>query len=228
MAFGFLDDIAEAVDDIELDFNLPSLDLPNFDLPGFDLPDFVVDVVDDLGGFAGGLVDRLEDVDLAQVATPGNQRLIGTVAVNLLLGGAAADIISGLAGNDILVGDIGRDWLKGGRGRDLLLGGDGADRLWGNGGQDILDGGPGRNTATGGLGRDFFVLDDEGRLTIRDFKRRDRLVLDEDIGLGEIDVVQRGRSALVTLGDQVLAVLRGVDAGVVGDRIAESDILDSL
>ncbi len=234
-------------DDLDIDLDFSGIDLPGIDFSGIDLPgidfsgiDFsdidipslnllavLSDLADELGDVSNSLLNRLGDIDFAQLIEPGNRRLIGSVASNLLLGGPTADVLSGLAGHDTLVGALGRDLLIGGRGRDLLLGGEDNDRLKGDRGRDILDGGAGRDMAWGGSGGDFFVLNTAGQLIIRDFEEsRDRLVLDEEIRMGDIALVQRGRNAVVEFGDRALAILRRTDIGEVSDRIAGSDIFD--
>ncbi|MCR6712242.1 MAG: hypothetical protein NVV57_05905 [Demequina sp.] len=86
-----------------------------------------------------------------EVATPGDDVILGT---------PGDDIIDGLGGNDIICGLGGNDRLIGGAGSDQLFGGDGNDTLeasepqssWRVGGttygNDIVDGGAGTDTVS--------------------------------------------------------------------------------
>ncbi len=71
----------------------------------------------------------LSDVDpvAIQIASAGNDELIGTAAADVIDGQGGHDWISGLGGNDTLIGGTGNDFLIGGAGDDSLQGGAGND-----------------------------------------------------------------------------------------------------
>lgn len=78
-----------------------------------------------------------EDAAVRQMirASPGNDRIIGTIRAEPIFGGN---------GNDCLMGKSGNDIIKGGMGTDILIGGDGVDSL--DGGDDSADGRRGVDT----------------------------------------------------------------------------------
>ena len=59
---------------------------------------------------------------LSTAASPNNDTLSGTAAINMISGLAGSDLISGLGGNDTLNGGDGSDLLDGGTGNDTLNG----------------------------------------------------------------------------------------------------------
>lgn len=75
------------------------------------------------------VLDNLDFVGLAAVATSGNDTLTGTSGSDTIRGLGGNDVLMGLAGDDTLDGGLGNDVLIGGMGRDLLTGGAGADRF---------------------------------------------------------------------------------------------------
>jgi serralysin len=75
------------------------------------------------------VLDNSDFLDLAAIATVGDDRLYGTSGADTLRGLAGNDFLSGLAGSDTIDGGLGNDVLVGGLGRDLLTGGAGADRF---------------------------------------------------------------------------------------------------
>lgn len=99
---------------------------------------------------------------LANIGTPGNDRLTGTPGDDVLLGLGGRDRLVGRGGDDELHGGPGDDVLEGGDGDDRLFGDDGNDRLQGNKGADELDGGPGNDRVTGGSGSDGCHLVEPG------------------------------------------------------------------
>lgn len=115
-------------------------------------------------------------------------------------------------GNDILTGTDNNDVLAGGGGNDVLKGGDGRDRLLGGNGQDVLWGGTGNNVLIGGKGQDIFVLEPgAGRSVIQDFRdRQDKLGLLPGMNFRNLDIEQRGNRTIISMGNDVLAILRGV------------------
>jgi Ca2+-binding RTX toxin-like protein len=120
-------------------------------------------------------------VDRGDVATSGDDVIIGTSnadAINALdgndivcglagddvinsgpgddqvFGGGGNDTIYGVAGNDIINGDAGQDTLLGFAGNDTLNGGDDNDTLNGGPGDDVIDGGAGDDSIFGQGGDD--------------------------------------------------------------------------
>ncbi|MBD2460549.1 M10 family metallopeptidase C-terminal domain-containing protein [Oscillatoria sp. FACHB-1407] len=176
------------------------------------------------------------------------ENVIGTSSADDIVGNAVANQIEGNGGNDWIAGDNGKDSLFGGDGRDELLGDNGNDILVGGNGGDIISGGRGSDiiwggqvpvgqtslggrakvvdsiidTMTGGAGRDVFVLA-SGRQydLIRDFQDGfDRLRLSAGISPSRVHAVQQGQNTLVKAGNDVLAILTGVQA----NRITAADI----
>lgn len=95
--------------------------------------------------------------ELAAMAGPGDDTLIGT---------PGSDVLSGLAGNDRIEGRAGNDHLFGGTGNDTLLGEAGTDRLVGGIGNDRLDGGADRDQMIGGTGNDTYVVEQSDDVVI--------------------------------------------------------------
>ncbi len=89
------------------------------------------------------------------VGTPGNDRIVGKKASDVIYGGGGNDRISGGPnGNDTICGGPGDDRIAGGRGYDALYGDDGDDRLAGESGADRLEGGGGNDELLGAEGND--------------------------------------------------------------------------
>lgn len=105
------------------------------------------------------------DLSLNQVATSGDDVILGT---------EGRDIINGLAGNDIICSLGGDDVISGGDGIDRIYAGDGRDSISGGAGRDRLFGGAGSDTMFGGLNRDIMV-GNTGRDTISGEQGRDRI-----------------------------------------------------
>lgn len=165
-----------------------------------------------------------------------NNTILAGSGDDLLVGGLGDDRLFGKQGNDVLRGDLnvaqsggtigGDDLLQGGEGHDRiggkagddrLLGGSGNDQLWGDDGDDILQGGLGNDTLTGddfsgGSGRDIFVLTPgEGIDTIVDFQMGiDLIGLTEELEIGSLSVTTQASNTLISLGEDVLAILSGV------------------
>lgn len=97
---------------------------------------------------------------------------------------------------------------------DVLTGSAKKDRIRGYGGDDIIESGEGKDKAWGGEGDDTFVTEDGGRghVKIMDFQVGD---LVEFCGCASTRVEQRGKNAWIVKGDDVKAVLKGIDADSV-------------
>ena len=101
--------------------------------------------------------------------------------------------------------------FRGTRQSDVLTGTDKRDVLRGFGGDDVIDGGLGNDKAWGGAGRDTFVTlnGGRGRLKIMDFEMGDRVAF---CGCSATRIEQRGKNAWIVKGDDMKAVLKGVNA----------------
>lgn len=166
----------------------------------------VDDSVDDTGVF--------EIVGLNLNGSDGVDRLRGDVGGDRLNGLAGNDVLLGMAGEDRLIGGQGGDRLRGGSGNDILNGGGGIDKLIGQAGDDTLIGGKGSDILRGGAGADVFVVGQQyGFDIIRDFTDgEDILELKGNLRLGQIDKTQIQNGTLLSVGEQDLAFLRGVEA----------------
>ena len=120
-------------------------------------------------------------------------------------GGNGKDPITGSNGNDVLVGGNGKDSILGGNGRDVIDGGNSDDLLVGGRGDDLL---------TGGNGNDTFVLStNDGTDTITDFAiGKDLIGLSGGLTLGSLSISTQSGNTLISLGDEVLAQLMGVNS----------------
>jgi hypothetical protein len=150
--------------------------------------------------------------------TDGNDTLTGTKQDDLIKGGAGDDKLFGGAGNDKLFGGLGNDIIEGGKGNDYLYGDEGNDILRGGAGDDILFGGSGFNQLTGGAGSDTFVLSTGmGFDTITDFNfgSGDRLSLADGLNFSDLTITGVGRNTVISFGNDELAILRNVSAGIV-------------
>ena len=171
------------------------------------------DVIDGLGG---------NDVILG---LDGNDQLTGGGGRDRLLGGSGNDSLNGGNGQDNLQGGNGADILEGGGGKDKLNGGNGADTLEGGGANDNLNGGKGRDTLDGGKGsdrlkggrdRDIFVLErGRGRDFIRDFKDGQDKFRAKGFSFNALTITQSGNNALISLGNDEVALVRGLDAELI-------------
>jgi Ca2+-binding RTX toxin-like protein len=133
-----------------------------------------------------------------------------------------SDSVTGVGTSEPLVGSVGkvmrgtnrRNVMRGTSGDDTLYGKAGNDTLFGEGGNDILFGGAGNDKLFGGAGKDVFVLQvGKGRDVIRDFEiGQDKLGLSLQLDFSNLTIAQMGRSTTISAGDDVLAVLKGVNA----------------
>ncbi|SMR00580.1 Bifunctional hemolysin/adenylate cyclase precursor [Xanthomonas fragariae] len=173
--------------------------------------------------FADGTIWDIAAIKaLVQVATDGNDTLVGYASADSLSGGLGEDNLSGMGGNDGLLGGIGADTLYGnegddtldggdqndrlygGSGNDLLLGGVGNDSLSGENGDDLVDGGAGNDTLDGGFGNDVYIF---GRGSGSDLivnydwtaGKRDAIVMGEGISAGDVAVARDGDTLVLNL-----------------------------
>jgi len=117
--------------------------------------------------------------------------------------------VRGTQKNDILTGTPENSELV--NYRFLGLGGD--DRITGSSSDDQIFGGTGRNIETGGEGADLFVLNRYGTAILRDFQSGlDKIGLSKPLSFGKLDILDKRKNTLIKDGDQVLAVLNGINA----------------
>ncbi len=161
------------------------------------------------------------------------------------------DILDGGDGDDILKGGLGADWLLGGDGDDVIdhfghameeSGAEQHEYDWHNdGASDVLDGGAGNDTlifgasdvATGGEGNDVFWLYSDGNFEVpvaqvMDFEAgRDFLRVSLDEGEGHADLTcevspsDNGEDGVVTVGGQIVAILKGAPDATARDVYVE-------
>ena len=117
----------------------------------------------------------------------------GTKRVDELTGTSGKDIFWGLKGDDVLTTFEGNDKVYGGKGDDVITTGIGMDKAW------------------GGKGKDLFVTENggEGHVKIMDFEVGDRI---QFCGCANTRKEQRGKNVWIIKGDDVKAVIKGVDA----------------
>ena len=101
--------------------------------------------------------------------------------------------------------------IRGTSGDDVLTGNNKRNRIWGYEGDDIIESGEGKDKAYGGEGDDTFVTVDGGKgyVKIMDFKKGDSI---EFCGCASTVVEMRGGDAWIMKGDDVKAVVKGVEA----------------
>ena len=107
-----------------------------------------------------------------------------------------------------------RKRIRGTAGKDELIGTAGKERIWGYAGDDLIDSGEGRDKVWGGDGNDTIVTvsDGKGFVKVMDFEVGDVI---EFCGCASTRVEQRGKNAWIVKGDDVKAVLKGIDAELV-------------
>ena len=108
-----------------------------------------------------------------------------------------------------------KDTLNGKKGDDVIATFEGKDKIKAGGGADIITSGTGMDTAWGGAGNDVFVTENgspsnpkEGYVKIMDFEVGDKI---EFCGCLSAGLEQRGKNVWLTKGDDVKAVIKGVD-----------------
>lgn len=155
----------------------------------------------------------------------GDDTIAGKLGKDFLFGGDGNDTIQGDQNNtgsadasvgddDVIYGGNGNDRIGGKGGSDKLYGDDGNDRIFGDDGDDLLWGGKGSDTLTGNAGQDTFALAyGQGSDVVTDFKvGEDKLGLVGTLTFGQLTIAQKGASATVSLGKDLLAELIGVKA----------------
>lgn len=101
--------------------------------------------------------------------------------------------------------------ILGTSGSDELTGTKRKDRIRGYGGDDVIESGEGKDKAWGGEGDDVFVTVDggKGHVKIMDFELGDTI---EFCGCASTVIEMKGNDAWITKGEDVKAVVKGVDA----------------
>ena len=173
----------------------------------------------------------------------GNDTLEGRDGNDVLIGGLGRDTLNGGSGSDFVSystsaysvqidlqrgtstgGDASGDRLisienvEGSESADTLKGNSSNNMLVGLGGNDTIEGGAGLDTLTGGGGRDRFVIRGGGTDTITDFDLIKDQLLVEATYFSDLSFSQSGSDALIRLGGQTIARLKGVRAGYIGDE----------
>ena len=173
--------------------------------------------------------DTLEAGPNAEIVAGGlgNDQIIGNEGDNVLRGDLnQRDSGSTLDGDDVILGGAGNDRIGGKGGDDLLFGGEGDDAIWGDDGDDVLRGGLGNDTLTGdnfsgGSGADIFILAaGEGMDMIMDFEVGvDLIGLADGLSFEDLSLGQSGNWVRVSMGDEVLAEVKDVGVGDLGEGI---------
>ena len=181
-----------------------------------------------------------DDDDILNAGS-GNDTVAGGLGDDLIYGSFGDDVLRGdentpstggtAGGDDTIYGGEGSDRIGGKAGNDQIFGGSEDDQLWGDDGDDILDGGLGDDTLTGddfsgGQGSDTFVLTvGEGTDTITDFEEGiDIIGLTAGLTFDQLSLRQEGNQTLMSLDDEVLAILNGVDAAALIENSASTFI----
>jgi Ca2+-binding RTX toxin-like protein len=152
-----------------------------------------------VGGIAGVVLKGLASNDFMR-GGDGVDKLLGQLGNDLLNGGAGNDLLRGLVGNDVLAGLFDDDLLDGGKGNDTLIGGKGIDEL------------------IGGKGNDRFVVElNGGNDIIKDFQNTlDRITVLGKFDFKDLGITQKGSSTVISVGNQEIATLKGVDKALIG------------
>jgi len=159
-------------------------------------------------------------------AVAGNNTLHGGQGEDTLIGGSSNDVLFGDKGNDLIYAGSGNNFLFGNRGNDTLVGGDGDDVLYGGKDDDLLIGGAGNDwligdlgndTLIGGSGQDRFVIrQNAGVDFIVDFTDGEDLIgLAKGLTYNDLTLTQGSNGALISVGNELLAILNGVDVAVL-------------
>ncbi|MEB3827609.1 hypothetical protein [Phormidium sp. CCY1219] len=164
--------------------------------------------------------DTVEGGDGDDVIHGGKDRdlLNGNLGADEVSGDDGDDNIFGEQGNDFVNGNRGSDILNGGEGDDVIRGGKADDFLFGTAGEDWLFGEMGDDLLAGGADRDRFVLqEDMGTDVITDFADGvDLIGLAEGLTFDQLAIHRTsGSTTVISMGDEVLATLNGVDASLI-------------
>ncbi|MEG4431598.1 Ig-like domain-containing protein [Microcoleus sp. F10_A2] len=178
-----------------------------------------------VGGPGNDFMNGNKNNDLL-FAVAGNNVLHGGQGEDTLIGGSGNDVLFGDKGNDLIYAGTRNNFLFGNRGNDTLVGGDGDDVLYGGKDDDLLIGGAGNDlligdlgndTLIGGSGQDRFVIRQGARVDfIVDFTDGEDLIgLAEGLTYNDLTLSQASNGALISVGNELLAILNGVDVAVL-------------
>ncbi len=150
----------------------------------------------------------------------GDDTVMGENGTDILLGDLGNDIICVGSGNDFVSGNQGDDTLEGGDGDDVLWGGKDNDILIGDNGEDWLFGDLGYDVVMGGAGGDRFVLRDNAETDlILDFTNGEDLIgLAQGLTFNDLTLTQQNHSAWIYAGNELLAILNGVNASTLNQQ----------
>lgn len=173
-----------------------------------------------------GVLDRVQFADgsflnaaqLIQRMQAGNAN-VATAGDDVLLGSAAVDSFDGGGGNDVVVGGDGNDALSGGAGADVLSGGGGVDALTGGAGNDQLSGGPGADSFMFSLGDGQDVVTEGAS---------DTIVFGAGIGSANVVYALVDADLLITITgtlDQITVLNFANGLNQVGVRYADGTVL---
>lgn len=132
-----------------------------------------------------------------QVDKNKKNKIRGTKRGDALTGSAGNDFVLGRGGDDIITTNEGDDKIKGGKGKDVITSGTGMDTVWGGKGDDVFV------TENGSTNNPK-----EGYMKIMDFEDGDVI---EFCGCASATLEQRGENVWLTKGDDVKAVIKGVN-----------------
>lgn len=182
-----------------------------------------------------GVIVGTSDDDTLE-ADPGTETVAGGLGNDQIVGNDGDNVLQGdlnqrnpgstLDGDDVILGGAGNDRIGGKGGDDLLFGGEGDDAIWGDDGDDVLRGGLGNDTLTGdnfsgGSGADIFILAaGEGMDMIMDFEVGvDLIGLADGLSFEELSLGQSGNWVRVSMGEEVLAEMKDVGVGDLGEGV---------
>lgn len=195
--------------------------------------DVLVNLWGDIAWRTNG-VDTFDSVENVQTAS-GDDTVFGTSGTNRIWTGAGDDNVHTMVGNDE---------VRAGSGDDTVVGYDGDETIYGEGGNDHLYGGGGEDAISGGAvaALDEVVAGDDGVDTFHDFDAsEDKLSFGAgyfmEQHLGGFDVSEAlwaysfgGEVSLVAdragVGLTQIAILEGVNAGTINQKIANGTIFD--
>lgn len=152
---------------------------------------------------------------------PGNDRIDGTHASELILGNGGNDRIDGGAGDDCIVTLDGDDRVEGGSGHDTIITGDGNDRAEGGAGNDKIYTGKGDDRIDGGAGDDE-IYGGEGKDDINGDSGHDKLY-----GEGGNDKINGGPGNDILNGGTGTDKLdggTGTDQCTLGEQVSSCEI----
>ena len=125
-------------------------------------------------------------------------KMRGSKSEDTLTGTSGKDVVIAKGGDDTITTYEGKDKIKAGGGNDTIASGTGLDKVWGGEGQDLFvtENGSPNNVK-------------KGHMKIMDFEVGDKIKF---CGCASAKLEQRGKNVWLIKGDDVKAVIKGVDA----------------